>query len=149
MVERQHLEPALGEGIPPEDYDYGGISGGPMLYNVLTKEGLLVNALAGIVSLALTYPVIPMRPFPASSSSVPGLPFTSGRMAFWTATFGRRTAARLRGPLRRRARPLHVSINKVCRDPGLLKTCKLHVRTLQIHPMGCIFRGCPSPLGCP
>jgi hypothetical protein len=49
LVEREHLEPALGEGIPPENYNYGGISGGPMLYNVLTKDGVFVNALAGVV----------------------------------------------------------------------------------------------------
>jgi hypothetical protein len=48
LMEREHLEPALGEGIPPENYDYGGISGGPMLYNIL-QGGILVNALAGLI----------------------------------------------------------------------------------------------------
>src|SRR5262249_48117096 len=32
LIEREYLEAALGEGIPPENYDFGGISGGPMLY---------------------------------------------------------------------------------------------------------------------
>jgi hypothetical protein len=49
QVEREFLEPALGEGIPPENFDFGGISGGPMLYVVETKSGLRFNALAGII----------------------------------------------------------------------------------------------------
>jgi hypothetical protein len=49
QVEREFLEPALGEGIPPENYDFGGNSGGPMLYVVETKSGLRFNALAGII----------------------------------------------------------------------------------------------------
>lgn len=48
-IEREHLEPALGEGIPPENYNFGGISGGPMLYVVETKSGLRFNALAGVI----------------------------------------------------------------------------------------------------
>ena len=51
LIEREHLVPAFGNSIPPENYDFGGISGGPMLYNVL-KNGLLVNALAGVVRAA-------------------------------------------------------------------------------------------------
>jgi hypothetical protein len=49
LVEREYLEPMFGQGIPPENYNYGGISGGPMLYNLLTKSGVFVNALAGVV----------------------------------------------------------------------------------------------------
>jgi hypothetical protein len=49
LLGRQYLEPVLGEGIVPEDYNFGGISGGPLIYNVLTGQGLLVNALAGVV----------------------------------------------------------------------------------------------------
>jgi hypothetical protein len=49
LVEREYLEPMLGQGIPPENYNYGGISGGPMLYNLLTKDGIFVNALAGVI----------------------------------------------------------------------------------------------------
>jgi hypothetical protein len=50
QMERDYLEPTLGEGIPPENYDYGGLSGGPMLYDVL-RGGILVNALAGVIRL--------------------------------------------------------------------------------------------------
>lgn len=49
LIEREHLEPALGNGIPPENFHFGGISGAPMLYNVLTRAGLLVNSLAGVI----------------------------------------------------------------------------------------------------
>lgn len=49
LIEREYLEPALGQGIPPENYDYGGISGAPMLCNVLTRQGIFVNALAGVI----------------------------------------------------------------------------------------------------
>lgn len=48
LVEREYVEPALGEGIPPENYNYGGMSGGPMLYH-LTKDGVFGTALAGVV----------------------------------------------------------------------------------------------------
>jgi hypothetical protein len=49
LIERDYLEPALGEGIPPENYNFGGISGGPMLYVVETRSGLCFNALAGVM----------------------------------------------------------------------------------------------------
>jgi hypothetical protein len=49
QIEREHLEPALGDGIPPENFDFGGISGGPMLYVVETKSGLRFNSLAGVL----------------------------------------------------------------------------------------------------
>jgi hypothetical protein len=49
LIEREHLEPALGEGIPPENYNFGGISGGPMLHVSLSKSGLLLNSLAGVI----------------------------------------------------------------------------------------------------
>jgi hypothetical protein len=49
LIERGYLEPALGEGIPPENYDFGGISGGPMVYVVEKKSGIRLNALAGVI----------------------------------------------------------------------------------------------------
>jgi hypothetical protein len=36
QIEREHLFPVLGEGLPPENYDFGGISGGPVLAIVQT-----------------------------------------------------------------------------------------------------------------
>ncbi|MCK1339802.1 hypothetical protein IVB38_28320 [Bradyrhizobium sp. 38] len=49
LLEREYLEPVLGEGMVPEDYNFGGISGGPLIYNVLTDHQLLVNALGGVI----------------------------------------------------------------------------------------------------
>jgi hypothetical protein len=43
---KEYLEPVLGEGVVPENYNFGGMSGGPVIYNLLTKGGLLVNARA-------------------------------------------------------------------------------------------------------
>jgi hypothetical protein len=49
LLEREYLEPAMGEGVVPADYNFGGMSGGPVIYNLLTKGGLFVNALAGVL----------------------------------------------------------------------------------------------------
>jgi hypothetical protein len=49
QLEREYLEPSLGEGIPPENFNFGGMSGGPMLYVVETQHGLRLNALAGVI----------------------------------------------------------------------------------------------------
>jgi hypothetical protein len=49
LIDRDHLEPALGEGMPPENFDFGGISGAPMLYVTLTKGGLFLNSFAGVI----------------------------------------------------------------------------------------------------
>ena len=37
MIEREHLIAVLGDGIPPENFDFGGMSGGPMLMVIETK----------------------------------------------------------------------------------------------------------------
>jgi hypothetical protein len=49
LIERDYLEPALGDGIPPGNFDFGGISGAPMLYVTLSKGGLFLNSLAGVI----------------------------------------------------------------------------------------------------
>ena len=49
LIDRDHLEPTLGDGIPPENFDFGGISGAPMLYVTLTKGGLFLNSFAGVI----------------------------------------------------------------------------------------------------
>ncbi len=48
LIEREHLIPLLGEGIPPPDYNFGGISGGPML-SVVERNGVRSWALAGVI----------------------------------------------------------------------------------------------------
>lgn len=34
LIERQHLEPALGEGVVPENFNFGGISGAPLFHDL-------------------------------------------------------------------------------------------------------------------
>ena len=48
LLEREYLEPTLGEGLPPENFDFGGISGSPLLY-VTIKGSLFLNAFAGVI----------------------------------------------------------------------------------------------------
>jgi hypothetical protein len=47
LIDREHIIPVLGGGVPPENFDFRGISGGPMLYVI---EGVLRSwALAGVI----------------------------------------------------------------------------------------------------
>jgi hypothetical protein len=49
QLEREYLMPSsLGEGIPPNNFDFGGISGGLML-TVIEKSGLRLWSLAGVI----------------------------------------------------------------------------------------------------
>jgi hypothetical protein len=48
LVERQHLVAVLGQGLPPEDYDFRGMSGGPML-TVIETSTIRSWALAGVI----------------------------------------------------------------------------------------------------
>jgi len=47
LMEREHIIPVLGGGLPPENFDFRGISGGPMLDVV--EEVLRSWALAGVI----------------------------------------------------------------------------------------------------
>lgn len=48
LIEREHIVGTLGDGVPPEDYDFRGMSGGPMLA-VFNYKGVRVSALAGVI----------------------------------------------------------------------------------------------------
>ena len=48
LIERENLIAVLGQGIPPENYDFRGMSGGPML-SVIEHRGLRTWALAGVI----------------------------------------------------------------------------------------------------
>jgi hypothetical protein len=74
LLERNYLEPVLGEGIVPENYNFGGISGGPLIYNTVTDGGLFVNALAGVV---ITGP----NPSNNQEESIPGFELFQARRA--------------------------------------------------------------------
>jgi hypothetical protein len=47
QIEREHLMSYFGEGIPPENYDFGGMSGGPML--AVVESVLRSWALVGVI----------------------------------------------------------------------------------------------------
>jgi hypothetical protein len=47
QLEREYLVPLLGGGVPPENFDFGGISGGPVIKVVETS--IRTYALAGII----------------------------------------------------------------------------------------------------
>ncbi len=48
LIEREDLIGVLGQGIPPENYNFRGMSGGPML-SVIEHRGLRSWALAGVI----------------------------------------------------------------------------------------------------
>ena len=48
LIERKNLIAVLGDGIPPEDYDFRGMSGGPMLA-VIETGSIQSWSLAGVV----------------------------------------------------------------------------------------------------
>jgi hypothetical protein len=74
LLERDYLEPVLGEGIVPENYNFGGISGGPVIYNTLTEGGLFVNALAGVL-------ISGPNPSSKPEESIPGFELFQARRA--------------------------------------------------------------------
>jgi hypothetical protein len=47
QIEREYLVPLLGGGVPPENFDFGGVSGGPVIKIVETS--IRTYALAGII----------------------------------------------------------------------------------------------------
>ncbi len=48
MIERQHLLDVMGTGLPPNNFNFGGMSGGPML-TVIEQRGLRSWQLAGVI----------------------------------------------------------------------------------------------------
>lgn len=48
MIEREYLLDVMGKGLPSEDFDFGGISGGPML-TVVENCSLRLWRLAGVI----------------------------------------------------------------------------------------------------
>lgn len=74
LIEREQLIGVLGQGIPPENYDFGGISGGPMLSVIEGRAGLRSWSLAGVIYEG---------PNPASNpdEAIPGLQIIRARRA--------------------------------------------------------------------
>ena len=48
QFEREHMVSEFGKGIPPEDFEFGGISGGPML--TVVEAGIRTWRLAGVIT---------------------------------------------------------------------------------------------------
>jgi hypothetical protein len=52
LIERENLIPFLGGGLPPENFDFGGMSGGPVL-SVVEYRGLLRRGAESELGLTL------------------------------------------------------------------------------------------------
>jgi hypothetical protein len=50
LFERQYAESISGVALPPENFNFGGISGGPMIYVTEEHKGLRLNVLAGVIN---------------------------------------------------------------------------------------------------
>jgi hypothetical protein len=73
LVERQNLIVVLGGGIPPEDYDFGGMSGGPML--MVIETGTIRSwSLAGVIYQG-------PNPSPDTAQAIAGLEIIRARRA--------------------------------------------------------------------
>jgi hypothetical protein len=73
LIEREHLIAVLGHGPPPEDYNFGGMSGGPML-SVIETKALRSWALAGVIYQG-------PNPSPDAAHSIAGLQIMKARRA--------------------------------------------------------------------
>jgi hypothetical protein len=86
LIEREHLIPVLGEGIPPPDYNFGGISGGPML-SVIEHKSVRSWALAGVIYEG-------PNPSPDQEQAVAGLEIIRARRAHFICPDGSLDARR-------------------------------------------------------
>jgi hypothetical protein len=85
QIEREHLVPALGDGLPPEDFDFGGISGCAMLTVVQNK--LRSWALSGVIYQG-------PNPSDNPDEAIRGLEIIKARRAHFILPDGRLDAAR-------------------------------------------------------
>jgi hypothetical protein len=73
LIERQHLVAVLGQGLPPENYDFWGMSGGPML-TVIETCAIRSWALAGVIYEG-------PNPSPDETEAIAGLDIIRARRA--------------------------------------------------------------------
>jgi len=71
---------ALGVGLPPENYDFGGLSGGPLL-TVIERNGLRSWALTGVIYEG-------PNPSTEEGQSIPGFELVKARRAYFIAPDG-------------------------------------------------------------
>lgn len=95
LIEREHLIDVMGKGLPPENFDFGGISGGPVL-TVVENHALRSWRLAGIIYQG-------PNPSADPSEAIAGLQIIKARRAdfilsngrlntqLWDCTIGRRS----------------------------------------------------------
>jgi hypothetical protein len=81
LIERQNLIAVLGGGIPPENYDFGGMSGGPML-TVIETGALRSWSLAGVIYAG-------PNPSPDEREAIAGLEIIKARRANFILPDGR------------------------------------------------------------
>jgi hypothetical protein len=73
LIERENLTAVLGGGVPPEDYDFRGMSGGPML-TVIETGSLRSWSLAGVIYEG-------PNPSPDQAQAIQGLEIIRARRA--------------------------------------------------------------------
>lgn len=73
LIQREHLIAVLGIGLPPENYDFGGMSGGPMLM-AIERAGIRSWALAGVIYQG-------PNPSPDPEQAIAGLEIIKARRA--------------------------------------------------------------------
>ena len=81
VFDRSRWIDAMGLGLPPERYDFGGISGGPML-SVIERNGIRSWALAGVI-------VEGPNPSSEDGHSIPGFETIKARRAHFIRADGR------------------------------------------------------------
>lgn len=79
QVERDKLAGVIARGIPPENFNFGGISGAAMLAQVITRGGLLSWTLAGVVYEG---------PSTVPNESIAGFELIRGRLAHFIKSDG-------------------------------------------------------------
>lgn len=86
LIERINLIPVLGRGHPPENFDFGGIRGGPML-TVVEQNGLRSWSLAGVIHEG-------PNPAPDAAQAINGLEVIKARRAHFILPDGTLDVAR-------------------------------------------------------
>ena len=81
VFDRSRWIDAMGLGLPPERYDFGGISGGPML-SVIERNGIRSWALAGVIYEG-------PNPSTENGHSIPGFETIKARRAHFIGADGR------------------------------------------------------------
>jgi hypothetical protein len=80
QIEHENLFPVFGNGIPADNYNFSGISGGPMIY-VVEARGIRSWALAGVIYEG-------PNPSPDETQAIKGLQIIKARRAHFITPHG-------------------------------------------------------------